>query len=66
VAQIDDVLQSRLVGTPLAAKRIRLGETPGGGVLVYIGTDRYEGIDAVPDPEAVAAIRAAISEWEKR
>ena len=66
VAQIDDVLQSRLVGTQLAAKRIRLGETPGGGVLVYIGTDRYEGIDAVPDPEAVAAIRAAISEWEKR
>ena len=66
VAQIDDVLQSRLVGTPLAAKRIRLGETPGGGVLVYIGIDCYDGIDAVPDPEAVAAIRAAISEWEKR
>jgi len=66
VAQINDVLQSRLPGTPLAAKRIRLGETPGGGVLVYIGTDRYDGIDAVPDPEAVATIRAAISEWEKR
>ncbi|MDI6768809.1 MAG: hypothetical protein QMD04_03950 [Anaerolineales bacterium] len=64
VAQINDVLQARLPGTPLAAKHVRLGETSGGGVLVYIGTTRYEGIDTVPDPDVVAAIRAAIVEWE--
>jgi hypothetical protein len=66
VAQIDDVLQSRLPGTPLAARGVRLGETPGGGVLVYIGADHYDGIEAVPDPDVVSAIRAAIAEWEKR
>jgi hypothetical protein len=66
VAQIDEVLQARLAGTPLAAKRIRLAETPGGGVLVFIGTARYESLDAIPDQEAVAAVRAAIAEWENR
>jgi hypothetical protein len=66
VGQINDVLQARIAGTSLAAKLVRLGETPGGGVLVFVGTARYEGIDAVPDPEVVAAIRAAIAEWEKK
>jgi len=66
VAQIDEVLQERLNGTPLAGKRIRLSETPGGDVLVFIGTARYEGLDVVPDKEAVAAIRAAIAEWENK
>ncbi|KAF0109153.1 MAG: hypothetical protein FD146_197 [Anaerolineaceae bacterium] len=66
VAQVNDILQSHLPGTPLAAKLVRLGETPGGGVLVFVGTAKYDGIDAVPDPEVVAAIRAAIAEWEKK
>ncbi len=66
VAQIDDVLQIRLAGTPLATKGIRLVETPSGGVLVHVGANSYEGIDLVPDAEATAAIRAAIAEWEKK
>jgi hypothetical protein len=66
VGQINDVLQARIAGTSLAARLVRLGETPDGGVLVFIGTSKYEGIDAVPDPEVVAAIRAAIAEWEKK
>jgi len=66
VAQIDEILQSRLVGTPLAARRIRLGETPGGEVLVFIGADRYDGLEAVPDQEVVTVIRSAIAEWEKK
>lgn len=65
VGQINDVLQARLVGTPLASRQIRLAETLSGGVRVFIGMQSYEGIDAVPDPEVVAAIRAAIAEWEK-
>jgi hypothetical protein len=66
VGQINDVLQARIAGTSLAARLVRLGETPGGGVLVFVGTAKYDGIDAVPDPEVVAAIRAAITEWEKK
>ena len=66
VGQINEVLQKRLAGTALGRKAISLSESPTGGVIVLIGASRYEGIDAVPDPEVVAAIRAAIAEWETR
>jgi hypothetical protein len=65
VLQIDDVLQKLLAGTALASKRILLRETPGGGVLVHVGSEQYEGIDAVPDAEIQAIIRRAAAEWEK-
>ncbi len=66
VAQIDTILQARLAGTPLAERGIFLTQSPEGGVNVYVGLTRYEGIDDVPDPEVKAAIRAAIAEWENK
>lgn len=66
VGQINAVLQARLATSPLAGKRIQLTESPNGGVRVYVGMKFYEGVDAVPDPEIIAAIRAAITEWEKK
>jgi uncharacterized protein (DUF2147 family) len=66
VRQIDDVLQKRLAGTATGTRNIRLSESVTGGVEVWVGLQRYTGIDEVPDPEVVAAIRAAISEWETR
>jgi hypothetical protein len=64
VAQIDAILQAHLAGTPLSERGIHLQESPQGGVIVYVGTDRYQSVEAVPDPEIQAAIRAAIKEWE--
>lgn len=66
VSQIDDLLQTRLANTPLASKGIRLVESETGGVLVYIGLKKYEGIDAVPDPEIQAFIRQSVALWEKQ
>jgi len=66
VGQIDSVLQARLEGTPLAERGIFLTQSPEGGVNVYVGLTRYNGIDDVPDPDIKAAIRAAISEWEDK
>ncbi|MFL7872007.1 MAG: hypothetical protein AB8I58_24470 [Anaerolineales bacterium] len=66
VAQIDSVLQARLVNTPLAEKGIRLQESPEGGVLVWVGINKYEAIDDVPDEQIKATIRAAITEWENK
>jgi hypothetical protein len=66
VAQIDQVLQKRLSGTPLAGRGIRLQEAPTGGAAVWIGLQRYDGIEAVPEPEVRDAIRQAVAEWEKR
>jgi hypothetical protein len=66
VNQIDSILQTRLVGTPLEERGIFLTQSPEGGVIVYVGLTRYNGIDEVPDPDIKAAIRAAITEWENK
>src|SRR6266508_847793 len=66
VGQIDSILQARLEGTALGERGIFLTQSPEGGVVVYVGLTRYNGVDDVPDPEIKAAIRAAISEWEDR
>jgi hypothetical protein len=66
VGQIDSILQARLDGTALGERGIFLTQSPEGGVIVYVGLTRYNGVDDVPDSEIKAAIRAAISEWEDR
>ncbi len=66
VSQIDAILQSHLVGTPLEERGVFLTQSPEGGVNVYVGITRYAGIEDVPDAEIKAAIRAAISEWENK
>lgn len=66
VAQIDSVLQARLAGSPLKEKGIRLQESLDGGVLVWVGIDKYEGVDDVPDEEIKNALHAAIKEWEDK
>lgn len=65
VAMIDDYLQKKLAGTPLGEKGIRLEEGSIGEVVVFVGRQRYPGVDAIPDPEIQAAIRAAIADWDK-
>ena len=65
VGQIDQVLQEMLQARGATGAAIRLMEGPSGEVLVYIGAQRYPGIDAVPDENAKAIIRAAVAEWEK-
>jgi hypothetical protein len=66
VAQIDAILQAQLVGTPLVEKGVRLLESPEGGVNVWVGLEKFEGIEDVPDDQIKAAIRAAITEWENK
>jgi len=66
VAQIDALLQQRLVSTPLADIGVHLKESPSGGVVVWVGLQHFEGIDSVPDPQVKAIIRQAVAAWEKR
>lgn len=66
VGQIDEILQERLAGSSLEGRNIKLTEDTREGVVVWIGTDRYLGVDAVPDPEVRQEIKAAVSTWEQR
>jgi hypothetical protein len=66
VAQIDAILHAQLAGTPLMEKGIRLQESPEGGVIVWVGIQKYQGIEDVPDEQIKAAIRTAIKTWEDK
>jgi hypothetical protein len=66
VQQIDTVLQEHLLNSPLAKRGVRLQESIQGGVEVYVGLEKFETVDDVPDAEIKAAIRSAIAEWEKK
>lgn len=66
VAQIDEILQARLVSSSLATRAIKLMESPEGGVIVLVGLQKFNGVGEVTDPQIQAEIRAAIAEWEKK
>jgi hypothetical protein len=66
VEQIDEILQARLAGSPLAGRGIRLMQSPEGGAIVWVGLQKFAGVDEVTDPEVQAVIRAATAEWEKK
>jgi hypothetical protein len=66
IQQIDEILQLKLVNTPLANMGIRIQDAPGGGVMVMVGLKKYEGVGDVPDPAIKAVLQAAVAEWEKK
>lgn len=65
-AQIDEILQEKLKDSPLASRAIRLMELPNKGMVVMVGLDQYDGVEAVPDDDIRRLIRAAVAEWEQR
>jgi hypothetical protein len=64
VMQIDKVLQKLLADPKMKNRIIRLTEDPKTGVVVWVGFERFNGIDAVTDPEVKDLIQKAVNEWE--
>jgi hypothetical protein len=66
VIQIDDILQEKLKNSPLMGEPIRLMEWQDKGMVVMIGLDRYDSVEAVPDDRIKDLIRSAVREWEQK
>jgi hypothetical protein len=65
-AQVDEILQNRLAGTSLSERGIRIMDTPSADLIVMVGLQKYDGIDAIPDADIQAVIREAVAEWGRR
>lgn len=63
--QISAVLEEMLKGTELEDKGIRLWENADHGVDVYVGSEKFEGVEAVPYPQVRQMIRDAVLRWEE-
>jgi hypothetical protein len=66
VEQIDEILQEIIQRSDTPNRLIRLMEEKQEGVMVWVGQEHFNGIDAVTDPSAKELIRAAAKEWERR
>lgn len=65
-AQVDEILQSKLEGSQLAERGIRIMDTPSADLVVMVGLDKYDGVDAIPEMEIQAVIKEAVAEWGRR
>lgn len=63
--QINAILQDILSTTELADKGIKLEENPDHGVDVFVGAEKYPGIEDVPYPQVRTLIHEAVLRWEQ-
>ncbi len=66
IDEVNDILQKKLTGSPLAGKGIHLMENHNKEIRFWVGLNSYDDVDEIPDPEVRQIIDAAVKEWEKR
>jgi hypothetical protein len=62
-AQVNEILQKKIKDTPLDERGICLMELPGQDMVVMIGLDKYDSVNAVPDEEIRAVLQSAVNDW---
>ncbi len=65
IDEVNDILQKKLTGSPLAGKGIHLMENQNKEIRFWVGLNSYDDVDEIPDPEVRQIIDAAVKEWEK-
>ncbi|HQE91870.1 MAG TPA: hypothetical protein PLH19_04110 [Anaerolineae bacterium] len=67
VGEIGEIISTLQMEIPsLSQRSIRLQNAPGGGIQFAIDGIVYADVDAIPDADIQALIRAATKEWERR
>jgi len=65
-AQVDEIIQEKLPGSPFKNRIISVTDLPGRGLLVRVDNLSYEGIGDVADADIRQFLRECVSEWERR
>jgi hypothetical protein len=65
IDQINEVLKDILANSPEKQRGISLVDNGHEGVQVWVGAERFNGIDVVPYPEVKKIIQAAVARWEE-
>lgn len=65
IEQINSILAEMTADTPLAKQNIHLAQDQQLGVAVWVGSQRYDGVDRVPQEEIRNTIQAAVRKWEE-
>jgi len=63
--QISLIIERMLIDSPIKEKGIKLIENSNHGVDVWIGLEKFDGIDAIPYPDVQQLIREAVAQWER-
>jgi len=66
VAQVDEILQEKIIAANMQKWAIRLTEFPNRGMVVLVGLEQYDSIDEVPYERVRKIIRESVAEWEER
>ena len=65
VDEVNDILQRKLHGSPMAGKGIYLMENHNKEIRFWVGLESYNDVSEIPDPEIRKLIDDAVKEWEQ-
>jgi len=65
VDEVNQILQKKLHGSPLAGKGIHLMENHNKEIRFWVGLNSYNDVEEIPDADVQKIIDDAVREWEK-
>ena len=65
VDEVNDILQKKLHGSPLAGKGIHLLENHNKEIRFWVGLNSFNDVEEIPDLEVRQIIDESVREWEK-
>jgi hypothetical protein len=64
--QINEILDEVIANSPEKNRGIHLVDNGHEGVIVWVGLEKFNGVEEVPYPEVQALIRTAVARWEDK
>jgi len=64
VDEVNDILQKKLHGSPLAGKGIHLMENHNKEIRFWVGLNSYNDVEDIPNPDVQKIIDDSVKEWE--